>query len=79
MPRNPAYSPEPMVSRMMGPREALYVAMAAIVTDPDWWCMPEAIAMRRALDASKGRLPPEVIATEIRAMRADRDLRPAGS
>lgn len=72
MPRNPALAPEPMISRTMGTREALHVAMAAVVTDPDWWCMPEELAIRRAVEASHGRLAPSVVAAEIRAMRADR-------
>lgn len=62
---------------MIGHREALHIAMAAIVSQPEWWRIPEPKAVAMGLNATGGSsINPFAIRDEFRACRVARGLSP---
>lgn len=66
--------PDPYM--MTGHRETLHIAMAAIVSEPEWWRIPEPKAIAMGLNATGGNINPFAIRDEFRACRIARGLSP---
>jgi hypothetical protein len=57
-----------------GSLERLHVAMAEILSYPDWWALPEGQTAGIGHNAVRGTLPVGKIIEEFRALRRERGL-----